>query len=131
MWNRGAEVLFGFSASEALGSSLDIIIAERFRRAHWEGFQAAMARGHTRHGAQVRITRAVHRDGRKLYVELSFGVVLNEAGAVLGSVAVGRDGTARHLSDGALRTRLADLEARAKTGATCQVAGSESVSYRP
>jgi PAS domain S-box-containing protein len=126
VWNRGAEVLFGFSASEALGNSLDIIIAERFRRAHWDGFHAAMASGHTRHGAQVRTTRAVHKDGRKLYVELSFSVVVNEAGTVLGSAAVGRDGTARHLSDSALRTRLTDLEDKAKTGATCPVPESDS-----
>ena len=127
VWNRGAEVLFGFSATEALGSSLDIIIAERFRKAHWDGFHAAMASGHTHHGAQVRTTRAVHKDGRKLYVELSFGVVLSEAGVVLGSMAVGRDGTARHLSDGALRGRLAELDAKAKTGGACPVAaGSET-----
>ena len=34
VWNGGAEAVFGFSAAEAVGSSLDIIIAERFRRAH-------------------------------------------------------------------------------------------------
>jgi PAS domain S-box-containing protein len=126
VWNRGAETLFGFSAAEALGNSLDIIIAERFRRAHWDGFHVAMASGHTRHGAQVRTTRAVHKDGRKLYVELSFSVVVNEAGAVLGSAAVGRDGTARHLSDSALRNQLADLEAKAKSGARSPAAGSGS-----
>ena len=103
VWNGGAEAVFGFSAAEAVGSSLDIIIAERFRRAHWEGYHRAMASGHTRHGAQVRTTRAIHKDGRKLYVELSFGVVVDDAGVVLGSVAVGRDGTARQLSAGGER----------------------------
>lgn len=124
VWNGGAEAVFGFSVAEAIGSSLDIIIAERFRRAHWEGYHRAMASGHTRHGAQVRTTRAIHKDGRKLYVELSFGVVVDEAGAVLGSVAVGRDGTARQLSDSALRARLAELEAKSESGAACPVAGS-------
>jgi PAS domain S-box-containing protein len=111
VWNRGAQALFGFTAEEALGHSLDLIIAERFRRAHWEGYHAAMASGRTRHGAQVRTTRAVHKDGRKLYVELSFGVVVDDAGVVLGSVAVGRDGTARHGEDSAMRARLAQLHA--------------------
>lgn len=124
VWNGGAEAVFGFSVAEAVGSSLDIIIAERFRRAHWEGYHRAMASGHTRHGAQVRTTRAIHKDGRKLYVELSFGVVVDEAGAVLGSVAVGRDGTARQLSEGALRARLAELEAKTESSAACPVAGS-------
>jgi PAS domain S-box-containing protein len=101
-----------------------IIIAERFRGAHWEGYHKAMARGHTRRGAQVRTTRAIHKDGRKLYVELSFGVVVDEAGAVLGSVAVGRDGTARQLSDSTLRARLTELEAKTESDAACPIAGS-------
>lgn len=124
VWNRGAESLFGFAASEALGSSLDIIIAERFRQAHWDGFHAAMASGYTRHGAQVRTTRAVHKDGRKLYVELSFSVVTDEAGMVLGSAAVGRDGTARHVSEAELRARHANLGEKAKPGARRQATGS-------
>ena len=124
VWNGGAEAVFGFSVAEAVGSSLDIIIAERFRHAHWEGYHRAMACGRTHHGAHVRTTRAIHKDGRKLYVELSFGVVVDEVGTVLGSVAVGRDGTARHLSDSALRTRLAELEAKTGSGAACPVAGS-------
>ena len=116
VWNGGAQALFGFSAAEAVGCKLDLIVPERLRRAHWEGFERAMASGHTHHSAQVRTTRAIHKDGRKLYVELSFGVVVDEKGGVLGSVAVGRDGTSRHLSDGALRARLADLEAKATAG---------------
>ena len=126
VWNRGAETLFGFSGAEAIGSSLDMIIGERFRRAHWEGYHRAMASGGTRHGAEVRTTRAIHKDGRKLYVELSFGVVVNEAGATLGSVAVGRDGTVRHLVDDALRSRLADLEGKAGSGGLSPISSAES-----
>ena len=96
-WNAGAAALFGFSAAEALGQSLDLIIPERLRPAHWLGFRRAMARGSTSHGAEVRTTRGVHADGRKLYVDMSFGVVLAEDGAVLGSVAMARDATARQL----------------------------------
>ncbi|HEY8708826.1 MAG TPA: PAS domain S-box protein [Burkholderiaceae bacterium] len=113
VWNRGAEVVFGFSAAEVIGSSLDIIIQERFRRAHWEGFRNAIESGHTRHGGDVRTTRSNHKLGHKLYVDLSFGLVTSEAGSVIGSVAVGRDCTARHLSDKALRDRLAEFERQA------------------
>jgi PAS domain S-box-containing protein len=120
VWNGGAEAVFGFSAAEVVGGSLDIIIPERFRRAHWEAYGKAMASGHTRNGAQVRTTRAIHKDGRRLYVELSFGVVVDQAGAVLGSVAVGRDDTVRHSSDAALRARPADLDVKAETCASRQ-----------
>ena len=98
VWNPGAEAVFGFSAAEALGQSLDLIIPERLRPAHWKGFHRAMARGTTSHGAEVRTTRGAHKDGRKLYVDMSFGVVKDDAGAVLGSVAMARDVTERHLA---------------------------------
>lgn len=99
-WNPGAEAVFGFSAAEALGQSLDLIIPERLRAAHWRGFERAMARGATSHGAQVRTTRGTHKeDDRKLYVDMSFGVVLDDAGSVLGSVAMARDVTERYLAE--------------------------------
>ncbi|MDO5690932.1 MAG: PAS domain S-box protein [Pseudomonadota bacterium] len=98
VWNPGAEAVFGFSAAEALGQSLDLIIPERLRAAHWKGFHRAMERGTTSHGAEVRTTRGTHKDGRKLYVDMSFGVVKDDGGTVLGSVAMARDVTERHLA---------------------------------
>ena len=112
VWNRAAEALFGFTAAEAIGSSLDIIIPERFRAAHWEGFRRAVENGRTRLGSQVRTTRSMHKLGHKLYVDLSFGLVTDAAGAVVGSMAVARDCTARYEADKALRSRLADLESK-------------------
>jgi PAS domain S-box-containing protein len=114
LWNRGAEVLFGFAASEVVGASLDIIIPERFRAAHWSGFRRAVAAGQVRHGARVRTTRALHRFGHKLYVELSFALVHDASGAVIGSVAVGRDCSDRFLAEKAMRERLAELERTAR-----------------
>ena len=113
VWNRGAETVFGFSAAEVIGGSLDVIVPERFRRAHWEGFHQAIERGHTQHGGQVRTTRSIHKLGHTLYVDLSFGLVKSSAGSVIGSVAVGRDCSARYLADKALREKLAELESKA------------------
>lgn len=113
VWKRGAEAVFGFSAAEVIGYGLDIIIPERFRRAHWEGFRQAIASGRTRHGDHLRTTRATHKLGHRLYVDLSFGLVTSGAGSVIGWVAVGRECSARYLSEKALRDRLADLERKA------------------
>ena len=38
LWNQGAERIFGFSPAEALGQSLDLIIPERHRQRHWDGY---------------------------------------------------------------------------------------------
>ena len=109
VWNRGAEALFGFAASEAVGRSLDLIVPERFRQAHWAAFDRAIAQGRGQHEGQVRTTRALHGDGRKLYVDMSFGVVTGGDGSVLGSVAMARDATARREAEAALRARIEAL----------------------
>lgn len=109
LWNHGAEAIFGFSAEEAIGASLDIIVPERFRSAHWSGFHQAIESGHTRHGGEVRMTRGLHKDGRRLYVELSFGLITTPAGEVAGSLAIGRSGNERFAKDAGLQAQIAAL----------------------
>lgn len=106
-WNAAAQALFGYAKDEALGQSLDIIIPERLRAPHWDGFHRAMASGATRHGRRALLTRAVDRAGATLYVEMSFAVVVSAAQEVLGAVAVARDGTRRREDE----HRLRELEA--------------------
>lgn len=98
-WNGAAEALFGFSAAEALDQNVDLIIPEHLREAHWRGFNRAMERGATSRGAEVRTTRGLHKDGRKLYVDMSFAVVKSADGKVLGSAAMARDATERYLAE--------------------------------
>ncbi len=110
VWNRGAETIFGYTAAEALGRSLDLIIPERFRRAHWEGFRNAMDSGRTKYANRVLTTRSAHKDGRKVYVDLSFAILKGPDGAVIGALAIGRDCTSRYQADSALRARVLELE---------------------
>lgn len=42
-WNAAAQRVFGFSAAEAIGQSLDLIIPAHLRAGHWRGWDAAMA----------------------------------------------------------------------------------------
>ena len=74
-WNRGAERIFGFPAADVTGRSLDVIIPERHRKRHQEGFDAAMERGYSKYGdADLLNVPALAVDGRKLSIE--FSVVL-------------------------------------------------------
>lgn len=111
LWNRSAERLFGYAASEVIGQSLDIIIPEHLRERHWKGFDAALAAGHTKYTGRVLTTRSMHKDGHRLYVDLGFGLVYRPDGSVAGAFATGRDATTRHAEDLELRARLAALEA--------------------
>jgi PAS domain S-box-containing protein len=95
-WNRAATSLFGYSASEALGQNLDLIIPEHLRERHWRGFEAAMANGVVKLQGRATLTRATHKTGSKLYVEITFALVKGEIeGPVIGAVAVARDVTER------------------------------------
>ena len=109
LWNPGAENVFGFGAAEALGQSLDLIIPERMRKAHWDGFNKAIARGATLPGRTSLITRSLHKSGEQIFVDMSFAMVKDEAGHMLGSMAVARDATARFLEQKELRRQLAEL----------------------
>jgi PAS domain S-box-containing protein len=95
-WNRAATALFGFSAEEAIGQSVDLIIPEHLRAPHWNGFNAAMARGTTKLEGRATLTRALHKSGRRLYVEMSFAIVKGDSDSdVIGAIAVARDVTER------------------------------------
>jgi PAS domain S-box-containing protein len=49
-WNPGAARIFGFTATEAIGQSLDLIIPENLRARHWDGYDRVMATGESRYG---------------------------------------------------------------------------------
>jgi PAS domain S-box-containing protein len=111
IWNPGCEKVFGWSATEALGQSLDLIIPERMRKAHWDGFNQAVARGSVKPGRTAMITRALHKTREFIYVDMSFELVKDGEGHVIGSVAVARDATQRFQEEKALRKQLAELTA--------------------
>ncbi|KAB2694571.1 PAS domain S-box protein [Ochrobactrum sp. Kaboul] len=91
-WNKASSALFGFATEEALGESLDIFIPLHLRNAHWTGFDAAVKAGQLKLNGKPTLTRATHKSGQKLYVELSFALVQSDE-QVVGSVVVIRDVT--------------------------------------
>lgn len=106
-WNQAACRLFGFGADEALGSSLDLIIPEHLRAAHWAGYHAAVDSGGLKLQGLPTLTRAVAKGGGKLYVEMTFALVKDPDGAVVGSVAMARDVTERVEKERAARKAAA------------------------
>lgn len=115
VWNAAAARIFGFAAAEAIGRSLDLIIPEHLRQAHWIGFRRAMQSGATRLGGQPTMTRGLHQSGKRLYVEMSFAVVRASSGVIAGSVAVARDATTRYEEERARRQHSEARPARADT----------------
>lgn len=111
-WNPAAERIFGFSAAEALGQSLDLIIPERFRARHWDGYRQVMATGKTKYGTDVLRVPATHKDGRALSIAFTVSLLDGPDGRVIAAIA--RDETARWNEERELRRRIAELEQGAK-----------------
>ena len=114
VWNGAAERIFGYPPSEALGRSLDLIIPERFRARHWQGYEQVMRSGKTRYGAEVLRVPAVHKDGRPLSVAFTVTLLKGTDGCVEAIAAIMRDETVRWNEERALKKRLADLEGKAR-----------------
>lgn len=106
-WNPGACRIFGFSAEEAVGQSLDIIIPERLRARHWDGYRKVMAGGQSRYGdGELLSVPSQRKDGAKLSIEFTIVALKDASGRMSGIAAVMRDVTARFEEMKALRRQL-------------------------
>jgi PAS domain S-box-containing protein len=114
LWNPGAEAMFGYRAEEAIGQTLDVIIPERLRQRHWDGWRKVMATGVTRYGREVLAVPATRRDGTRISIEFTIVALRDESGKLLGAAATIRDVTTRWQQEKDQKQRLADLEARLK-----------------
>jgi PAS domain S-box-containing protein len=110
-WNAAATRVFGFSESEAMGERLDLIIPERLRGRHWEGYDKVMGGAESRYGAgSLLAVPALHKDGRQISIEFTILAVRDDKGTLLGIAAYLRDATARFEETRALRRELAALK---------------------
>ena len=110
LWNPAATRIFGYSEVEALGQTLDLIVPERQRQRHNEGYSKSMETGITRYGTALLKVPAKHKDGSMLSIAFTVGMLFNENHKANGVVAIIRDETARFAEERALKKRLSELE---------------------
>lgn len=114
LWNDGAQRIFGVTKAEALGRSLDLIIPERLRARHWQGYHQTMATGDSRYGHQLLRVPALKGDGDQFSSEFSIVLVRDEFGPPLGVAAILRDVSAQRQREQELKERIAVLAGPAK-----------------
>jgi PAS domain S-box-containing protein len=114
LWNAGAEAVFGFTVAEAIGKSMDLIIPERLRGRHWDGYRKVMATGTSRYGAgDLLAVPAIRKDGATISVEFTIQMLKDDAGRITGLVAILRDVTKRFQRERELARRVKALEGKA------------------
>ena len=112
-WNAGAARIFGFATAEAVGQSLDIIIPERLRKRHWDGFRRTMQTGQSRYGAGALLSVPSQRkDGAPLSIEFTIVMMKDRQDNISGIIAVMRDVTAQFEEMKALRQQLRHIAPR-------------------
>ncbi|MEO6408069.1 MAG: PAS domain S-box protein [Burkholderiaceae bacterium] len=116
LWSPAAERLFGHTEAEALGQSLDIIIPERLRKRHWDGYDKTMETGITKYGHDVLRVPAINKQGTPMSIAFTVAMLYTSDNKVSAIIAVIRDETDRFNADRALKKRLSDLEAQLGKG---------------
>ena len=108
IWNPGAERIFGFTAAEVIGRSLDVIIPEALRERHWHGYHQVMRAGNSRYGqGELLAVPGVRKDGKRISLEFTTVPLRGEDGSLKGMGAILRDVTARFEELRSLRQRAA------------------------
>jgi PAS domain S-box-containing protein len=116
LWNEGATVMFGHTAADAIGQSLDLIIPPNLRQRHWDGYHEVMRTGSSRYGRDLLAVPAIRRDGTRISLEFSITLVHGSDGALAGFAAILRDVTERRRRDREIQQRLAALEGKSAPG---------------
>ncbi len=114
LWNHGAEAMFGWTAAETVGKSMDMMVPEKHKARHWEGYDRVMETGVTKYGREMLAVPSLTKDGRRISIEFNIALVKDPSGRVLGAAATINDVSARWERDKALRARLNELEAKVK-----------------
>jgi PAS domain S-box-containing protein len=116
VWNAAAERIFGFTAAEAMGERMDMIVPERLRKRHWDGYDVSMQTGNTRYAHDVLRVPAVDKAGRTLSIAFTVFMLYGADGKVTACGSVIRDETDRFAEERALRKRVLELEAQLAAG---------------
>jgi two-component system sensor histidine kinase UhpB len=107
-WNRGAERLFGYTAAEAVGHHIFLIVPHD-RRTEEEEVLARLRRGEKIDHFE---TERQTKDGRRMTISLTVSPIRDATGTIVGASKVGRDVTERIQAQQALRRAHEELEDR-------------------
>ena len=110
LWNSGAQSIFGYSSEEALGETLDLIIPDKHRKQHWEGYRKVMKTGISSYSRKLLAVPSLRKDGERISVEFSIVIVRDPESEQLGAAAIIRDVTVRWQEERAMKRLFTNLK---------------------
>jgi PAS domain S-box-containing protein len=110
LWNPACERMFGHAEADVLGKTMDMIIPERLRKRHWDGYEKTMATGITKYGHDVLRVPAVHKDGHTMSIAFTVAMLYTPDGKVSAIASIIREETQRFNDERALKKRVSELE---------------------
>ncbi len=110
VWNKGAEMMFGYTPDEAIGKPITFLLPED----QWEqcrlNFRRAVMEGHVKDIESVRI----RKDGSTIIVDQTLTSIHDDSGELVGFVAIMRDITRRKKTEIELKNMCEELERRTR-----------------
>jgi PAS domain S-box-containing protein len=100
-WNTGAQRMFGYTAAEAIGRPITIIIPPDLHEEEMEILRRLRTGERIEHYETCRVSK----DGRRIDVSITISPVKDAAGKIIGALKIGRDITDRKRAEAALRER--------------------------
>jgi diguanylate cyclase (GGDEF)-like protein/PAS domain S-box-containing protein len=86
-WNRGAEQLYGYSAHEAIGQPMRMLVPDEYRRKS----HGVLERVEAGEAVHIPETERVAKDGRRVHVSVTISPIFDHAGCVTGAASIARD----------------------------------------
>jgi PAS domain S-box-containing protein len=102
-WNAGAERLYGYSAAEAIGRPISIIIPPD----HPNELLRVLARLKRGEHIPPYETARIRKDGTRVQVSVTVSPLRSSSGGIIGASAIGRDVTEKKQADATLREAVA------------------------
>jgi len=110
VWNRGAEMMFGYTADEVVGKPLNFLMPKEQWRQCTENFKRAVVEGYVKGIEAPRIGK----DGEIIIVDQTLTSIRDSKGEIVGFVAIMRDITKRKRAELDLKNSLEELEKRTR-----------------
>jgi len=88
-WNQVAESIFGHTAAEAIGQTLDLVVPEEERTDHWRNFRRVIATGVLNYSPDhVLDVEGIRKDGTRVSLDVTLTSVRDEAGRITAIKAI-------------------------------------------